>query len=58
VGARTAAQLLGSLAAESLDLPQEIVTALDEVSRPARGYPEHGWNQRPAGAEEAGGRRG
>jgi aryl-alcohol dehydrogenase-like predicted oxidoreductase len=51
VGARTAAQLLGSLAAESLELPQEIVTALDEVSRPAQGYPEHGWNQRPAGAE-------
>jgi aryl-alcohol dehydrogenase-like predicted oxidoreductase len=48
VGARTAAQLLGSLASETLELPDEIVTALDEVSVPVRGYPEHGWNQRPA----------
>ena len=47
VGARTAAQLLGSLAAETLDLPDEIVTALDEVSLPSRSYPEHGWSQRP-----------
>ena len=46
VGARPAAQLLGSLAAESLTLPDEIVEALGEVSRPALGYPEHGWNQR------------
>ncbi|MFL6288209.1 MAG: aldo/keto reductase [Actinomycetes bacterium] len=48
VGARTAAQLLGSLAAESLELPDEIVMALDEVSLPARSYPEHGWSQRPS----------
>ena len=48
VGARTAAQLLGALATETLELPDEIVTALDEVSLPARGYPEHGWSQRPA----------
>jgi aryl-alcohol dehydrogenase-like predicted oxidoreductase len=47
VGARTAAQLLGSLAAETLELPDEITIALDEVSLPARGYPEHGWSQRP-----------
>lgn len=52
VGARTAAQLLGSLAAESLVLPQEIVSALDEVSRPARGYPEHGWNQLSSPSDE------
>lgn len=48
VGARTAAQLLGSLAAESLELPHEIVIALDEVSAPARSYPEYGWNQATA----------
>jgi len=46
VGARTAAQLLGSLQAESLELPDEIRSALDEVSAPERGYPEFGWNQR------------
>jgi aryl-alcohol dehydrogenase-like predicted oxidoreductase len=46
VGARTAAQLLGSLAVESLDLPDEIRSALDEVSLPDRGYPEFGWSQR------------
>jgi aryl-alcohol dehydrogenase-like predicted oxidoreductase len=32
VGARTAAQLRGSLASEDVDLPVEILTALDEVS--------------------------
>jgi hypothetical protein len=37
---------LGSLGAEGLELPDEIVTALDEVSTPARSYPEHGWNQK------------
>jgi aryl-alcohol dehydrogenase-like predicted oxidoreductase len=46
VGARTAAQLLGSLAVESLELPDEIRAALDEVSLPDRGYPEFGWSQR------------
>jgi aryl-alcohol dehydrogenase-like predicted oxidoreductase len=51
VGARTAAQLLGSLAAETLELPDEITIALDEVSLPARGYPEHGWSQRPPAQE-------
>ena len=53
VGARTAAQLLGSLAAESLELPAEIVVALDEVSTPAHGYPEFGWNQRVAAQGQA-----
>ena len=46
VGARTAAQLLGSLAVESLELPEEIRSALDEVSVPELGYPEFGWDQR------------
>ena len=40
VGARTPAQLRDSLNAEDLDLPPEIVLALDEVSAPALGYPE------------------
>jgi aryl-alcohol dehydrogenase-like predicted oxidoreductase len=46
VGARTAAQLKGSLAVETLELPDEIRSALDEISGPSRGYPEFGWNQR------------
>lgn len=40
VGARTAAQLIGALAAEWVDLPSEIRSALDDVSRPSIGYPE------------------
>lgn len=40
VGARTAAQLRGSLSAEDLVLPAEIRAALDDVSAPPRGYPE------------------
>lgn len=40
VGARTAAQLAPSLAAESLELPPAIREALNEVSAPAIGYPE------------------
>ncbi|HSK27600.1 MAG TPA: aldo/keto reductase [Jiangellales bacterium] len=40
VGARTAAQLRGALTVEQISLPQEIRTALDEVSAPAAGYPE------------------
>jgi aryl-alcohol dehydrogenase-like predicted oxidoreductase len=40
VGARTAAQLQGSLAAESLDLPDVVREALDDVSKPVIGYPE------------------
>lgn len=39
VGARTAAQLRGALAAEELTLPAEIVDALDDVSAPD-GYAE------------------
>jgi aryl-alcohol dehydrogenase-like predicted oxidoreductase len=45
VGARTPAQLRGALAAEELTLPREIRSALDDVSAPAMGYPDHGWNR-------------
>jgi aryl-alcohol dehydrogenase-like predicted oxidoreductase len=44
VGARTAAQLQGSLAVEELELPNEIRTALDEVSAHPLSYPDQGWN--------------
>ena len=40
VGARTAAQLRGALTVEDLELPEESVTALDEVSAPVHGYPD------------------
>jgi aryl-alcohol dehydrogenase-like predicted oxidoreductase len=40
LGARTAAQLVGALAAERVDLPREIRAALDDVSTPPAGYPE------------------
>jgi aryl-alcohol dehydrogenase-like predicted oxidoreductase len=40
VGARTAAQLRGSLLSEDVELPAEIRAALDEVSAPAISYPE------------------
>ena len=40
VGARTAAQLRASLTTVDLELPPEIVHALDEVSAPTAGYPE------------------
>lgn len=40
VGARTCAQLQGSLASESLVLPDVVREALDDVSKPAMGYPE------------------
>ncbi|HZY27614.1 MAG TPA: aldo/keto reductase [Jiangellaceae bacterium] len=43
VGARTAAQLRGVLAAEDLTLPAEIRSALDEISVPPLGYPERLW---------------
>ena len=41
LGARTVAQLEVSLAAEQVDLPQEIRAALDDVSAPTIGYPEN-----------------
>jgi aryl-alcohol dehydrogenase-like predicted oxidoreductase len=40
VGARTAAQLTGILPVEDLELPDEILAALDEVSAPGGGYPD------------------
>jgi aryl-alcohol dehydrogenase-like predicted oxidoreductase len=40
LGARTLGQLTAALACESLDLPAEISAALDDVSAPAREYPE------------------
>jgi aryl-alcohol dehydrogenase-like predicted oxidoreductase len=46
LGARTAQQLAGALAADELVLPDEIVQALDDVSAPGLGYPESGWAQR------------
>ncbi|MBI1350881.1 MAG: aldo/keto reductase [Actinomycetales bacterium] len=46
LGARTNNQLLAALASEELELPDEILTALDDVSAPAVGYPEAGWAQR------------
>ena len=45
VGARTAAQLKGSLSVEGLALPEEIRSVLDEISALPFGYPDHGWNQ-------------
>jgi len=46
LGARTAAQLKTALASTKLELPVQLRSALDDVSRPERGYPEYGWNQR------------
>lgn len=46
LGARTVQQLLAALASEELELPDEIQTALDDVSAPCIGYPEAGWAQR------------
>jgi aryl-alcohol dehydrogenase-like predicted oxidoreductase len=40
VGARTAAQLRGALTVESVELPEEITDALDDVSAIEVGYPE------------------
>ncbi|MEO6886650.1 MAG: aldo/keto reductase, partial [Jatrophihabitantaceae bacterium] len=40
LGARTLGQLTGALACETLELPQEIRSALDDVSAPAIDYPE------------------
>jgi aryl-alcohol dehydrogenase-like predicted oxidoreductase len=40
LGARTLGQLTAALASESLELPAEIVSALDDVSAPPVDYPE------------------
>lgn len=47
VGARTAAQLLAALESESLELPAEITSALDDVSAPPTGYPERSGTSPP-----------
>jgi len=46
LGPRTVQQLIAALAAEELELPEEILIALDDVSAPPMGYPEAGWAQR------------
>ena len=46
IGARSTAQLAGSLAAEEVELPDEIRTALDDVSTPAASYPERASHRR------------
>jgi aryl-alcohol dehydrogenase-like predicted oxidoreductase len=46
LGPRTTSQLIAALASDELELPDEILTALDDVSAPALGYPEAGWAQR------------
>ena len=46
LGPRTTSQLVAALAAEELELPDEILIALDDVSAPPMGYPEAGWAQR------------
>ncbi len=45
VGARNAQQLAAALSVEELALPDEICQALDDVSAPQLGYPDHGWNR-------------
>lgn len=46
VGTRTTGQLRTALASESLQIPEQIRQALNDVSAPAMSYPEFGWNQR------------
>ncbi len=46
VGARTAAQLRAALSAEDVLVPDEIASALDEVSVPGAGYPERAYGAR------------
>lgn len=45
VGARTAAQIRGIMAADISVLPEGIHAALSDVSAPPKSYPEYGWNQ-------------
>jgi len=45
VGARTAAQMRGIVAADLSELPDGIQSALSDVSAPAKSYPEYGWSQ-------------
>lgn len=46
LGARTVEQLRQALAADDVELPEEIVRALGDVSAPPSSYPESGWAQR------------
>jgi aryl-alcohol dehydrogenase-like predicted oxidoreductase len=46
LGPRTTSQLMAALASDELELPDEILIALDDVSAPDLGYPEAGWAQR------------
>jgi aryl-alcohol dehydrogenase-like predicted oxidoreductase len=46
LGARNNQQLISALASEELELPEEIINALEDVSEPPMGYPEAGWAQR------------
>jgi len=46
LGARTNTQLLMALGSEELVLPEEITSALNDISDPAMSYPESGWAQR------------
>ncbi|WP_328461996.1 aldo/keto reductase [Streptomyces sp. NBC_00448] len=43
LGARNAAQLGAALSVEGLTLPEEICSALDDVSAPLHRYPDHDW---------------
>ena len=45
VGARTAAQIRGIMAADLSILPEGIHAALSDVSAPPKSYPEYGWSQ-------------
>jgi aryl-alcohol dehydrogenase-like predicted oxidoreductase len=44
VGARTSQQLTEALSVESLNLPDEICRALDDVSAPVHSYPDQDWS--------------
>jgi aryl-alcohol dehydrogenase-like predicted oxidoreductase len=44
VGARNAQQLTASLSVETLNLPDEIRRALDDVSAPVHRYPDQDWS--------------
>lgn len=45
LGVRTPGQLMAALASDRVVIPDEIYTALDEVSAPELEYPEQGWAQ-------------
>lgn len=46
VGVRSPAQAEMTFGSEEIELPAEILAALDDVSAIPVGYPEHGWNQK------------